>query len=329
MLALNSAGRQTTHRLRSALWLAVKLALLAVVLLFVMRALADRFAKLDWAEHRPNPWWLMGAAGLLLAGDVLFGVGYRSLLGAFSAPPPWPAVFAVAWVSKLGKYLPGKVASVVGAAWLLKKHNVPTSVGMASNLIIIALFVIIGLLVSTPLLLQSHDLPGGFSRLGFAALLAGGLVCLHPRVFVGGANFALRILGRDPIRVHPRLRDYLVPALMLLVQWVLFGMAFWFAAQSVHHIGVERLPHFVSGAALAATLGFVAVFAPAGVGVREGIFMLVVEPVADASAVAIAVVTIRLFQTLVELALAGIGLLILRRSAPAAAGGQPELEPRP
>ena len=62
------------------------------------------------------------------------------------------------------------------------------------------------------------------------------------------------------------------------------------------------------------TFSYLALFAPGGLGVREGIYLLVLSPVIGAEKTAIVVVALRLAQTLLELLLAAIGLWLLRRS---------------
>jgi len=86
------------------------------------------------------------------------------------------------------------------------------------------------------------------------------------------------------------------------IGWVLQGGAFWILARA---LGLELT--ILEGAPAypaAYVLGYVAVFAPAGLGVREVTLVLFLEPVLGAGAAALAVVA-RLWTTLLELLLAG------------------------
>ncbi|MCX5672753.1 MAG: hypothetical protein NTU94_15660, partial [Planctomycetota bacterium] len=101
-------------------------------------------------------------------------------------------------------------------------------------------------------------------------------------------------------------------------QWLLIGMAFWLAARSVSDVPLARAPFVISASALAVTIGFVAVFAPAGLGVREGLLLLLLATVLGDATTALVIVSVRFFQVAVESLLAGVGLLILRLAPPPA-----------
>ncbi|MDP6381465.1 MAG: hypothetical protein QF662_08985, partial [Phycisphaerae bacterium] len=125
-------------------------------------------------------------------------------------------------------------------------------------------------------------------------------------------NFLLRRFGRQPLPTSLRLRDYAVPLIVCLADRLLIGVTLWFVARSVTDISVIWMPFFISAAALAMTSGFLAVFAPAGIGVQEGIFMLILTPLLGEGSVAIVIVAMRLTQIVVEVVFAGIGTIMLR-----------------
>lgn len=298
---------------RRIAWLVVKLAIFAVVLSFVVGALADRFRAVDWRNLHPDAACLAGAVALLAVSGVVSGTGYRMLLVSFGYPIRWTTMLGVVWVSQLGKYVPGKLLSVAGGMWLLKKQNVPVAVGMAINVMLMGLYVVVGLMVAAPLVVfEKLTLLGPLTWLWSLLILAGGVVMLHPRVFVGAINFGLRRLGREPLPNRLRLRDYGGPLAMVCFQWLLIGMAFWLAARSVADVPLARAPFVISATALAVTIGFVAVFAPAGLGVREGLLLLLLAPVLGDATTAIVIVSVRFFQVVVEASLAGVGAIILR-----------------
>ena len=144
-------------------------------------------------------------------------------------------------------------------------------------------------------------------------VLAAGLVLLHPRVFGGVSGFVLRKLGREPLPRLPSLGQYVLPAALAAANWVLFGLALWFTSLTVGAVGLEDVPFVVFAGAMAGTVGYLAFFAPAGLGVREGILLLALtEVLGGQPAAALVVVAARLLHTLVEVAQAGAGYAILR-----------------
>ena len=72
-------------------------------------------------------------------------------------------------------------------------------------------------------------------------------------------------------------------------------------------VSPASLPLFVCISALAGVIGFLAIFAPAGIGVREGILLLALTPVISAGPAALVAVLARLLSVSVNLALGGAG----------------------
>lgn len=298
---------------QAALALAVKLALLTIVLFFVARALIRRFAAVPWAEIHFAPCFVALALASMVAGYLLTAAVYRMLLASFCPPPDWPRMLAVAWISPMGKYVPGKVASVAGEIWILRRYGVPGPVAAGVILMLQGLAVTLGLTVSVPLTLWqpvSRALP--MAWLWCAMLVAAGLICLHPKIFGAVGNFFARRLTRRPLEKLPRLRHYPKLFVLQLVVLGFWGLALWLMARSIADVPIHRIPLLVSGAALAATIGFLAFFAPAGIGVREGILLVILTPVTGPENAAILTVAMRLMQTLVEVLLALAALILLR-----------------
>ena len=72
---------------------------------------------------------------------------------------------------------------------------------------------------------------------------------------------------------------------------------------------------------VASVIGFLAVFAPAGLGVHEAVYLVALKPVMGAP-VAILAILFRGMQVLLDLIVAGIGVMIMRKE------GEPRLDPR-
>lgn len=305
--------------------IAVKLILLGIVLGFVGWALVVQFRKIDWAtvEFRPLP--VASAVMFLIGVSTVQMISYRALLGAYAAAPPWKAMAAVAWIPPLGKYVPGKVGALLGAIYMLKKFGVPAAAAVSVVLVLDGLAVIAGLICGSPILAWEpvrRVLPGGW--IYATVLVTAGMVCLHPAVFGRIVNFGLRRLGRAELARLPRLSHYLVPVSCAFAQWALAGLALWWMTRSVAEIELRSIGLFISIAALAMTVSYLALFAPGGLGVREAIYLGALAAVPGVGAKgAIVVALMRLAQTVVELSLAGIGWLMLQRGA-----GLPAESPR-
>ncbi len=113
------------------------------------------------------------------------------------------------------------------------------------------------------------------------------------------------------------------------VGWALHGVSLWCCVRGVGGaVGPADLPACVGAAGLATALGFAAVFAPGGVGVREAVLVetLSPRPGVGASAVAAAVV-LRLVWLAGELCAAAL-LYYGRKSSPPQPPAADALDPR-
>jgi hypothetical protein len=308
----NTASRHAATYRRRLAFMLIKYALLLAVLVFVGWALVHNFRQIDFSTVEFAAVPIVLAVLFLVGVSTVQMISYRALLGAYAHAPPWRAMAAVAWVPPLGKYVPGKVAALLGAMVMLRRFNIPAAVAVSVVLVLDGLAVIAGLITGSPLLLWDpieRVLPGGW--IYCAIVVIAGAVCLHPAVFGRLVNVALKKLNRPGLPKMPDLAHYAVPILCAFSQWALAGLALWWMTRSVADIEVKQLPLFISIAALAMTVSYLAIFAPGGLGVREAIYLGTLTTIIGPKA-AIVVAAMRLAQTIVEVSLAGIGVLLLR-----------------
>jgi len=299
-----SLPRRTRWGLRLITW-----TICLIIFGLVVRALIRQFQQIDWSQVHFRAPPAIGAIACIFGVSIMQLIARWTLLLAYGYRLPWRAQISTTWVPQLGKYVPGGIASVGGAVFLLRKHGVPGAVGLSVAVLLDALAVMAGLIISTPLLLWQpvrDKLP--LAWLACIALLLVGIVLLHPRVFVALLNVALRKMKRQPIAQAPPIERYLLPVLASFGQWLFAGIGLWLMTAAVTDVTVGVIPLFIACAAMAMTVSYLIPFAPGGLGIREAIYLLTLGPSIGA-AMAIIVVAMRVVQTLVELLLAGVGLL--------------------
>jgi len=286
----------------------------------VARTLVLQLQSVRWSEIHFSPWLVVASFLVCLTGRTLPAVSYRIMFRSFGPSLSWAQSATVSWLPALGKYLPGKVASLVGAFWLLRRSNVSTGVAAAAIFVLHVLMVLVAMILAAPLLLWQpvrQRLP--LAWLWLSLVLLAGIVCLHPRVFTAVSGFLLRKLKQQKLPSLPGLRGYAAPAVVMAIRLSLVGTALWLLCRSITPLCASWIPLLVSGWSLAGTVGFLAVFAPGGIGVREGILLLLLAPAIGAPNAAIVVVAFRIIQVLVEvlLFLCALKLMKLHPAAPA------------
>lgn len=285
----------------------LKWLLFAAVLIVAIWSLGKQFKHVDWHSVTIRPLPIAGAFVCLLLVPPVQLLSYRGLLQAYAHAPPLREMAVVAWIPPLGKYAPG--ASWVSAFVILRRFGISVPVGLSVIVAMDGLAVISGLIVGSPVV--GSMLPGGEILTGIAVVC--GLACLHPAVFGRLLNIALKKLGRQPLATLPKSSQFLVPLACAFSQWLLAGVAFWLVAGSVATVSPKHILRFIEVAALGYTIGYLVLFAPAGLGPRDVIFAkLTTGLIFPAAMSAVATVIVRIVQTITELTAGLAGLAILR-----------------
>jgi hypothetical protein len=222
------------------------------------------------------------------------------------------------FLSNLARYVPGNVWSYVGAVELARREGAGRRATLTVMALTQLLSVGVALLVGLPVLAAEQ------ARLGRPALA--GLAVLAALVLA--AVLARRPLGRLLARRYPevRPRDLVPPAGLALrltlgyaLYWLVAGLAFGLFAASVYPPAAGHLPLAVAGFAAAYAAGFLALLTPSGLGVREGVLVLVLAPVMPVGVATVVAVGARLWMMLVELGGAAVAHAL---GGPSAAPGE-------
>jgi hypothetical protein len=311
----DGAGTPAPPRRGSRIVMLIKAVACLAVVAFVTVALVHQFRQVRWDEMHFHAGLAALAVLCMLGVSAVQLLMFRTLLLAFGYRLPWRVTLGTAWIPPLGKYIPGKVAAVAGAVYLQRQNGVPGAVAVSVAVMLDGLAVIAGLIVSAPLLIWHEGVRARVPTAGVwcAVLALGGIVLLHPRVFVKLLNLLLRLAGRQPLKVVPSMAKFAVPVLAAFGQWLYAGLGLWLMTRAVTEVSPATIPLFISTAALAMTVSYLALFAPGGVGVREWLYLAALGPVIGPRA-AIVVVAMRIVQTLIELSLAAIGAAALRNA---------------
>ena len=293
-------------------------ALICAVLYFVGWALVRNIRKVSWGQISLNPWFIGLSFVAMLGLRCLAGLSLHVVLDALDSRIEWRRAMAIGWIGNLARYIPGKVATVASQIVLLKESGVRPALAVTATFLVGALAIPAALIMATPLLFM-HDgmagLPGRW--LVILLIVVAGFVGLHPHVFIFISNIALRKMGRKTISVSVSRRKLLLAAGLLAVKLSFFGTGLWLVARSLVPVDLSLWPYFVAAASCARLSTLLAFFTPAGLGVREGMYLLILGPVIGPGPAALVAIVARLVAILSDLVIGGAALRLLRRSSAA------------
>lgn len=286
--------------------MAVQLLVAVVVLALVARTVAanwSSFRSLDFAL-RLRPLWLLASLASLAAVSALQIESWRRILAGWTQRLRFLPGARIWFLANLGRYVPGKVWSVAGLVVLAEREGIQRWAAAASAVAVQA----VGLGTAAALVAAATPHAASPLRLAGAGLLACATIGLL------AWKGALARLGRavgatTEWRALPA-GSVLTASALTLLSWCVYGFAFWALGRGLGLPAALPLADAAGVFALGYILGLLALFAPGGIGVREGVFYVLLTPyLGTAGALALSVAS-RLELTVTEAA-SGLGALAL------------------
>jgi len=299
-----------------------KLALLGVVLWYVGSALAGALCGADGSQLTFRPGWLPAGLGLLAGGMLCVAAVYRGLYRRLGASLTLGESFALYAVPSLAAYLPGRGLALVGHAAVARSLGVPLAVG-APGVVLLTVLTLLAAVIVVLAALLVRPLPG-LDPLWFRAALLAALALMvpvvHPRLCVRGLNRLLRLLRRPPLPLALGVREMAGLLAGLCAYVCLFISGYLLAVRAVVALPIAAMPTMIGAIGLATIGGVVTLFAPGGIGVREGLLLVFLSPLLGEPTAALTAVALRVVQVVVDALMAGAGAAMLHASRRRAGG---------
>lgn len=275
----------------------------ALCYLFIVYVLARYFWDTDWNKLLQTDvnWAILAAAMLAETGTrFLLPPIWVFLLREFGQPIRhyWLLnfVYAKAW---LGRYLPGKVAWIGGKIYFASQEGIDVKVltitSPLESVIQLIANLIAGLalmMLFSPTMLDQRVLL--FSVISLALLLG----CTYPPIFNRLLKFAFFVLRKRELEERYALRNstFWKTCLLFGILAVASGAPFAILCRAVapDFDMVGNFFYLVSASTLSGSLGMLALFAPGGLGVREGVLSVFFASLFSKESVLLIVVLLRL-----------------------------------
>lgn len=172
------------------------------------------------------------------------------------------------FLSSLPRYIPGFIWGYWGRAYLSERQGAKRSAIVASIGLEMGLFVGIGLSVGL-----WYWLPAAEGSVVTSALIIIAALSLSAVILING-----RRLKSVQQWVKSLLISFVV-ALIYVGFWIIYGLSVFVLVRAISPAESQDLMmRVISGFALSWLAGFFAVFVPSGLGVREGILIIILEP---------------------------------------------------
>lgn len=272
----------------------------------------------NWQEVRTFEWnvdpvlliFSVAAHVAVLAWGVFV---WSRLLRSFGHPEVgFLALLRIWFLSNLARYVPGKIWQFLAVAQLGRDAGL-SGASLLTSLLIHAAFSLLGAVILVAFTLAEDLLSGGppFFFPALATVIS--LVLVHPAVLNTILGIVPRLLRREVVRWTAGWVGGIELLALSVLSWILYGGAFYLFVASLADVSPATIPMLSGVNALSFLAGYVAVIAPAGIGVREVAMANLLLPLLPGAVAAVLAVAARLWTVAAELIGGGITLLLVRK----------------
>jgi uncharacterized membrane protein YbhN (UPF0104 family) len=255
------------------------LQIFVVILIFFF--LARSFIK-DISKARPIEWTVdyrfLGLAILwLIIGLLAQAQVWKLNLKAIGISRSFKDIFKLTYLANMGRYLPGKVWSVLGVVYLGKKIEVPQTSSLLCSIVSQVTCVLAGFLFSGVSLVGLSALGHKISLwwVGFPLIFS--IIFLHPYVYNKILTLASKLTKEKSVEARFPLGGVIKSVLLYLGVWLFHGLSFSFLALSLGDFSIRWFVYCLGIMPLAYLVGYLVWFSPGGWGIREGVMVILLK----------------------------------------------------
>ncbi len=241
---------------------------------------------------------------------------WQSLLAGLGSPVRTTTAGRIFFIGQLGKYIPGSVWPILTQMELGARANVPRVRSATASILTMIVSLAGGLLVAAAAIPFAH-----YNRdydLVFI-LVPVILVCLCPPVLNPLLGRLFKLTKRQPLDQPVTFAMVSKSLGWSLIAWLANGVQIWILADKLGAPAGRTFAIALGGYAFAWCVGFVAIFDPAGAGIREALLVYALAPVLPVVGLPLAVALVsRAVNTISDLLVAGAAAASRRRLQDAA-----------
>lgn len=211
-------------------------------------------------------------------------------------------VYAKSWMAR---YIPGSVAWIVSKVYFASKYGISKNKLAVSSLLEAGLQVTVVMASAIVLLMldSRFALISDVQKALMFAALAGCVVVLIPPVFNRIVAILYKIIKKKPFdKEHYITTRLVLRSSGLYLLWSLLGgIALFFIAKAVYpELGYDNMLFIMGVGSLSGALGMLAFFTPSGLGVKEGVQIVLLGLVMPTEFALVISVAMRLWSVVVD-----------------------------
>ena len=294
-------------RVRRRAFLAAQLVFAAAVVWFAARTLARQWREVDQQSLTFDPRWgpILLSCVIVLSTYALLIEMWRIIMRAWGAEIGYREAARIWFVASFGKYIPGKIWGLTAMGAMAQRAGVSPLVATGSSIISYLLYIVggFGVMLATGAGALSDTIPHSntVAAVCIALFVIGMLVA--PALLPPLARVAGSVTGKQ--LETPKLPSgaIWIAAAGTALSWIMYGAAFHVFTLGILGSAAGGTTSYIAVFTSSYLAGFLALFAPAGIGVRELVMssMMPLLGLATVPQAGLIAVTSRLWLTVLEI----------------------------
>ncbi len=303
----------------------VRAVALILSLAFMVALVSSQWQALRAIQWQFRPGWLLPSFALLALGMLVELSIWRFLLSSLGGKLRWRRAAQTWFLSNIVRFIPGNIWQILGMAELAADDGVSRLTTFTS----IVLHQVLSIAAGATLAALYFAVAGQSAWLAMIRpllwLIPLGLLLCHPRILQALLNRLLALLRRPPIEITLTGRQLAAALLGYGAAWLLTGAGFALLAASITPVTLQQGIALIAVWAAAYVIGYLTLITPSGLGVREGVMILLLAPLFPAPIPTVIALSARLWAITVEVVGAAIAFLTRSRDRQAAQASAPAL----
>jgi glycosyltransferase 2 family protein len=277
--AENLAENQSTNVLKSksslkTIFSLVKFVLVGAILFYIARYLYSNWDQLSSLDIHLNYLYVVLSFIAMKLAWMVTAWSWGKTLEAFGYKLRYRDIYTIYFRSMPAKYLPGKVWQLAGSTYIAAQKGVPEGANIGSFLIAQAYSVLSGVTLiiaafAFGIMEKSGEELALFRWTAIPILIVLIILVIRPVLIERMMNWVLPIFKRQKVNIDIKISTSLWLYLAFLIPWFIFGISFWLLANSLTHVSAGLLVPLTAIQAAGTVIGFLTIFAPGGLGVKE------------------------------------------------------------
>ncbi len=290
----------------------VTVGIVLVIFYFLLTNLIKNWQKIPFHSLHFSVISLIASFLFLFITFVIFVEAWRTLMYKLGHTLSFRKAFWIMSSSQIAKYVPGGIWFALGRVYLSKIEKLKEEKVALSVVVETALTFLTGILI----FIVSIGFTGHKTFVNFVfvvPLFFLFLFVLYPPFLNRIMNLVLRIAKKPAIRLDISYSQILQLSIYFIGLWGAQIVGFHFLINAIYPIGISKILNLAAAYTISWMTGFVVIFAPGGLGVREGMMTILLSSLLPAPlAIAVSFIA-RVWITIFEVLIFFVGLLVKKQ----------------